>query len=135
MQPTHTALHKCVASVSDPRCRATGFCSQITAGSLLPLKAPVMRGTQLDIVARRGRLEVVLIYPPDAREISWQNGQPVQRPYRGPAQLRFEQDFSPDHDVRLAITSWAKASFEVLHATPPLHPGEMGRRPRVGGEH
>ena len=60
---------------------------QITAGSLLPLKAPVMRGTVLDIVARRGRLEVVLQYPPGATEISWQNGQPVQRPYRGPCQV------------------------------------------------
>ena len=61
---------------------------QITAGSLLPLKAPVMRGTVLDIVARRGRLEVVLQYPPGATEISWQAGQPVQRPYRGPSQVR-----------------------------------------------
>lgn len=31
---------------------------QITAGSLLPLKAPVMRGTVLDVMACRGRLEV-----------------------------------------------------------------------------
>ena len=61
---------------------------QITAGSLLPLKAPVMRGTVLDIVARRGHVEVVLAYPEDAKEISWQNGQPVQRPYRGPSQVR-----------------------------------------------
>ncbi len=33
-------------------------CLQITAGSLLPLKAPVMRGTVLDVMACRGRLEV-----------------------------------------------------------------------------
>lgn len=36
-------------------------------------------------------LQVVLTYSSDAKEINWQNGQPVQRPYRGPAQLRFEQ--------------------------------------------
>lgn len=30
---------------------------QITAGSLLPFKAPVLRGTVLDICAQRGRLE------------------------------------------------------------------------------
>lgn len=60
--------------------------------------------------------QVVLTYPPDAKEIFWQNGQPVQRPYRGPSQLRMEQDFSPAYDIRLAATSWAKAHFEVLHA-------------------
>lgn len=112
---THTALHKCQAVPGAPDERCVGFCSQITAGSLLPLKAPVMRGTVLDIVARRGRLEVVLNYPPDAKEISWHGGQPVQRPYRGPSQLRFEQDFSSDFDLRLAVTSWAKATFEVMH--------------------
>ena len=111
----HTALHKCLAVANFPDERCMGFCSQITAGSLLPLKAPVMRGTILDIVARRGSLEVVLHYPPDAKEISWYQGQPVQRPYRGPSQVRFEQNFSPNHDIRLAVTSWAKANFEVLH--------------------
>ncbi len=34
------------------------------------------------------------------------------------------QEFSPDYDVRLAVTSWAKAHFEVLHTTAyPLDPG------------
>ena len=74
-----------------------------------------MRGTVLDIVARRGHLQVVLHYPADAKEISWHNGQPVQRPYKGPSQLRFEQDFGADYDVKLAVTSWAKATFEVLN--------------------
>lgn len=60
--------------------------------------------------------QVVCCYPEDAREISWHNGQPVQRPYRGPRQLRFEQEFSDGHHVRLAITAWARAHFEVLHA-------------------
>lgn len=61
-------------------------------------------------------MQVVLAYPDDAKEISWQNGQPVHRPYRGPSQLRFEQDFPDDYDIRLAVTSWAKAHFEVLHS-------------------
>ncbi len=112
---THTALHKCQGVPDAPDERCVGFCSQITAGSLLPLKAPVMRGTILDITARRGRLEVILNYPKDAKEISWHNGHPVQRPYRGPSQLRFEQDFPDSYDVQLAVTSWAKATFEVLH--------------------
>jgi hypothetical protein len=112
---THTALHKCQGVPDAPDERCVGFCSQITAGSLLPLKAPVMRGTILDITARRGRLEVILNYPKDAKEISWHNGHPVQRPYRGPSQLRFEQDFPDNYDVQLAVTSWAKATFEILH--------------------
>jgi len=112
---THTALHKCQGVPDAPEDRCVGFCSQITAGSLLPLKAPVMRGTILDITARRGRLEIILNYPKDAKEISWHNGHPVQRPYRGPSQLRFEQDFPNTYDVQLAVTSWAKATFEVLH--------------------
>ncbi|KAL4428542.1 hypothetical protein ABPG75_002631 [Micractinium tetrahymenae] len=122
LPPSHTALHKCQAAFGCPQHRAQGFCSQITAGSLLPLKAPVMRGTLLDIVARRGHLEVILRYPPDAKEVSWQNGQPVQRPYRGPAQLRLEQDFAEGYDVRLAVTSWARAHFEVLHGGYSLDP-------------
>jgi hypothetical protein len=65
--------------------------------------------------ARTPCTQVVLAYPEDAKEISWQNGQPVHRPYRGPSQLRFEQDFPADYDIRLAVTSWAKAHFEVLH--------------------
>jgi hypothetical protein len=60
--------------------------------------------------------QVVLTYPADAKELNWHNGQPVQRPYRGPTQLRFEQDFPSDFEVRLAVTSWAKAHFEVLHS-------------------
>lgn len=115
MSPSHTALHKCLAVPGAPHQRCVGFCSQITAGSLLPLKAPVMRGTIVDILARRGHIEVVLMYPEDAKEIHWQNGQPIQRPYRGPSQLRFEQDFSADYDVKIAVTSWAKACFDILH--------------------
>lgn len=116
----HTTLHKCVSMLgSTPELcgepHAVGFCSQITAGSFLPLKVPVMRGTILDVVLRKGHFSVVLQYPEDAKEISWQNGQPVPRPYYGPPQLRFEQDFSTAYDVRLAATAWAKASFEVLH--------------------
>ena len=57
-QPTPTALHKCMSAPGCADHRAAGFCSQITAGSLLPLKAPVMRGTLVDLVARRGHIEV-----------------------------------------------------------------------------
>jgi hypothetical protein len=128
LEPSHTALHKNLAVPEAQRQRCTGFCSQITAGSLLPLKFPVMRGTVLDLVARRGRLQAVLQYPSDAKEITWQNGQAVQRPYRGPSQLRFELDFPDDHDVRLAVTAWAKAAFEVLHEPALPYPASSKTR-------
>lgn len=117
LQPTQTALHKTAAVVEEPSHRCTGFCSQITAGSLLPLKFPILRGTVIDLMAQRGRLEAILQYPPDAKEIHWQNGQPVQKAYCGPSELRFQLDFSDDCDVRLAGTAWAKACYEILHAT------------------
>ena len=112
---SHTMLHKMAADPEDENHRCTGFCSQITAGSLLPLKFPVMRGTIIDLIARRGHLQAVLQYPPDAKEIQWHNGQPVQKPYLGPNQLRFELDFCDEYDVRLAGTAWAKACYDVLH--------------------
>jgi hypothetical protein len=46
-------------------------------------------------------------------------------------QLRFEQDFPDDYDVRLAVTSWAKAHFEVLHCSHTPDPG-AGRARRCG---
>jgi hypothetical protein len=35
-----------------------------------------------------------------------------------------EQDFPATYDVRLALTSWAKAHFEVLHTGYGVDPGE-----------
>ncbi|GAB4814522.1 hypothetical protein N2152v2_001568, partial [Parachlorella kessleri] len=116
LELNHQALHKCLSAPEDADVRAIGFCSQITAGSLLPLKAPVMRGTVIDVLAWRGHMEVVLRYPEDAKEIAWHNGQPVRKPYRGPSELRLEQDFCDSYDLRLALTSWAKGAFDVLHS-------------------
>ena len=79
--------------------------------------------------------QVILTYPPDAKEISWHNGQPVQHPYRGPSQLRLEQDFGGGHDVRLAATCWAKGHFEVLHSLPyPLGPAWADAPVDAGGD-
>jgi len=115
LEPGHTVLHKCQAVPKTPDERCAGFCSQITAGSLLPVKVPIMRGCVLDIILRRGALHVLILYPPNAKEITWQGGQPVQRAYNGPTRLSFEQEFSDAYDVRLAVTSWAKASYDILH--------------------
>ena len=36
--------------------------------------------------------------------------------------LRFEVELGGQYDVKLALTSWAKGAFEVLHDLPPPPP-------------
>jgi hypothetical protein len=74
-----------------------------------------MKGTVLEIIARQGKLDVCLTYPQDAVQVEWHNGVAVEHPYRGPREVRFEQKYPEDYPVRLAITSWAKAQFDILH--------------------
>lgn len=52
----------------------------------------------------RGRLEILVQNPPDGQELYWHNTRTVPKPYKGPREVRFEQDFSPDHDIKLALT-------------------------------
>jgi hypothetical protein len=122
------ALHKCQqeerkferlsgGSLPDEQ-RPTGFCSSITVGSLLPFKTAIMKGSIVELLARRGRLEILVQNPPDGQELYWHNTRTVPKPYKGPREVRFEQDFSPDHYVKLALTSWAHGAFDVLHAAP-----------------
>lgn len=98
--------------------RPTGFCSSITVGSLLPFKTAIMKGSIVELLARRGRLEILVQNPPDGQELYWHNTRTVPKPYKGPREVRFEQDFSPDHDIKLALTSWAHGAFDVLHPAP-----------------
>jgi len=56
--------------------------------------------------------------PLDGQELYWHNTRTVPKPYKGPREIRFEQDFSPHHDVKLALTSWAHGAFDVLHLSP-----------------
>jgi hypothetical protein len=121
-QPSHTCLHKGDHAPGRGAERCSGFASAATAGSQLGVRVPVVRGTVLELLARRGRLEVLATYPPGATEASWRNGATVATPYRGPASLRFEVDFPDWYDVRLGATSWAKAQFDVLHAGFELDP-------------
>lgn len=116
LDPNQNSLHKTDSVRGDREQRCVGFCSQITAGSHLPVKVPIVRGTMVDLVARRGHIHIVLIYPKDAQEIKWnRDGHPVPSPYLGPKVLRFELDFPASYDVKLAVTCWAKASFDILH--------------------
>lgn len=128
------ALHKCLQEekkferVTQPlrdEERPTGFCSSITVGSMLPFKTAIMRGSVVELLARRGRLEVLVHNPPDGQELYWHNTRTVPKPYKGPAEVRFELDFSPHHHVRLALTSWAHGAFDVLHPAP--HSRLLGR--------
>ena len=115
LEHSHTSLHKCASLPGRPAAQSIGFCSAITAGSLLPLSVPIMKGTILEIIARQGKLDVCLTYPQDAVQVEWHNGVAVEHPYRGPREVRFEQKYPEDYPVRLAITSWAKAQFDILH--------------------
>lgn len=117
LEPNQNSLHKADAVKGERSQRCTGFCSQITAGSHLPVKVPVVRGTLVDLVASRGLAQIVLFYPNDAQEIKWnRDGHPVPAPYQGPRVLRFELEFADTYDVRLAVTCWAKASFDIVHS-------------------
>jgi hypothetical protein len=98
--------------------RPTGFCSSITVGSMLPFKTAIMKGSVVELLARRGRLEILVQNPPDGQELYWHNTRTVPKPYKGPREVRFEQDFLPHHDVKLALTSWAHGAFDVLHPAP-----------------
>jgi hypothetical protein len=122
LESNQNSLHKADAVKGDRSQRCTGFCSQITAGSHLPVKVPVVRGTMVDLVASRGLAQIVLFYPSDAQEIKWnRDGHPVPAPYQGPRVLRFELEFADTYDVKLAVTCWAKASFDVIHSSGTQH--------------
>lgn len=126
-QDDDKALHKChqeekkFEKLKGPLVdeqRPTGFCSSITVGSMLPFKTAIMKGSVVEMLARRGRLEILVQNPPDGQELYWHNTRTVPKPYKGPKEVRFEQDFSPDHDIKLALTSWAHGAFDVVHPAP-----------------
>lgn len=115
------ALHTQMADPLDESARAVGFCSNITAGSCLPYRVPVMVGTIIEIVARRGLVQILMVNQPGAQEMQWHNNQAVPRVYRGPSRVHFEMEFPSHYDVRLAATLWAKASFDILQSVPGLN--------------
>lgn len=118
----HSTLHKMTTPPERDAELPAGFSSQITAGSNLAIKVSVMRSSVVELLARRGRLEVLLHNRRGEKEMHWINGHPVSRLYRGPETLRFEVELGGDYDVKLALTSWAKGAFEILHDLPPPPP-------------
>lgn len=115
LQDHAKALHKCHSTPNNER--PAGFCSSITVGSQLPIKVPVMKGSVVEVVARRGRVEFLITNPPDGQELYWHNTRTMPKPYKGPLEFRLEQDFPDTYDIKLALTSWALGAFDVLHPT------------------
>jgi len=115
VQERKKALHKCLVETENHLC--VGFCSEITVGSQLPFRCPVVKGTIVEIMIKNGRADFVVINPSDGWNVRWENDRRVHSQYRGPSEIKFSQNFSDDYDVKLALTAWAKADFDVLHTT------------------
>mmetsp|Transcript_18747 Transcript_18747/g.52635 ORF Transcript_18747/g.52635 Transcript_18747/m.52635 type:complete len:293 (-) Transcript_18747:308-1186(-) len=106
------ALHKCCSCKDYPQSisRATGFCSAITTGSNLPVRIPLVKGSDIEILCWPTRVEFIITQPTEgAVEIVWQNDDLTPKPYKGPRQLRFELELTGNEPYKLALTCWAKA--------------------------
>eukprot|EP00210_Caulerpa_lentillifera_P007495 g7161.t1 len=115
LQERKKALHKCLTETDQVLC--VGFCSQITVGSQLPFRCPVVKGTIVEISIDNGRADFLVLNPSDGWDVRWKNDRRVHSQYRGPGEIRFSQEFPREFDVKLALTAWAKADFDVLHTT------------------
>lgn len=124
LQDQPKALHKCFECQNGVR--PSGFCSAITVGSLLPVKLPLMRGSVVEILLSKSRLSYIVTNPPNGTEMTWHNAVTVPKPYKGPREFRFETDLdSGEVPMKLAITCWARAQFDVLHHHLPYDSGEL----------
>ncbi|KXZ56975.1 hypothetical protein GPECTOR_1g880 [Gonium pectorale] len=117
MQDQPKALHKCQTNKMDER--ATGFSSAITVGSLLPARLPIMKGTVVEVLVTPREISFIITNPEDGSEMIWQNNSTVSRPYKGPRELRLQLPFTYTTPVKLAVTAWQRAAFDVLHTLTP----------------
>lgn len=62
--------------------RPSGFCSAITVGSVLPVRLPLMRGSIVEILASRDRLQYIVSNPPNGMEMTWHNTITIPKPYK-----------------------------------------------------
>ncbi|GMH32463.1 hypothetical protein BSKO_00297 [Bryopsis sp. KO-2023] len=114
LQERKKALHKCLTETGGMLC--VGFCSQITVGSQLPFKVPVVKGTIVEMIVQDGKASFMVMNPSDGWDVRWENDRRVHSQYRGPGDIHFVQEFPRAADVKLALTAWAKADFDVMHA-------------------
>ncbi|GLC38665.1 hypothetical protein PLESTB_000457800 [Pleodorina starrii] len=113
MQDQTKALHKCMPNAADER--ATGFSSAITVGSLLPARLPIMKDTVVEILVTPREISFIVTNPEDGAEMVWQNNSTVSRAYKGPRELRLQLPNTYQGPVKLAVTAWQRAAFDVLH--------------------
>lgn len=119
LQDQPKTLHKC-DSEGDGDIHSVGFCSSITVGSQLSQQVPLMKGSTVEMLARRGHLEVLITHPANGQVLYWASSKTSSKPYRGPLEMQLEQRFSTNYDVKLALTSWALGAFDVLHCESEL---------------
>lgn len=58
--------------------------------------------------------------------------------YRGPGDIQFAQEFSKSIDLKLALTAWAKADFDVMHTcghTASICSARNLLEEEIGGSH
>lgn len=114
LQERKKALHKCLTETGGTLC--VGFCSQITVGSQLPFKVPVVKETIVEMLVQEGKATFMIMNPSDGWDVRWENDRRVHSEFRGPGDIHFVQEFPRGTDVKLALTAWAKADFDVMHA-------------------
>lgn len=109
------ALHQCREAAGEAPA-AVGFSSTMTLHSQLPVAAAVLHGSVVEVAAARGVLRAWITHPADAQETYWarDSSRPKRKPYRGPRRLALQLHYDAAHDVRLAMTAWAKAKFDFF---------------------
>lgn len=118
LQESNKALHKSMQSEEGDR--AVGFHSAITVGSLLPARMPLMKGSEVEVLATASYVEFIVTNPADGNEMLWQQNNTVSRPYKGPPEMRLHIPYAFKGPIKLAVTAWHRAAFDVLHAQEQL---------------
>ncbi len=80
LQDQPKALHKCYSDAEGNR--PSGFYSAITIGSMLPVKLPLIRGSVVEILASKDRLDLIVTHPRAGSELTWKNAVTVPTAYK-----------------------------------------------------
>jgi len=120
LQEKGKSMHKCEECPCGDR--SAGFASSITVGSTLPIKVPLMRGSVIEILAMKHRLEFMISNPQGGMEMVWHNTHTVPKAYKGPSEMHFDHPLQSTKPLKLAATCWARASVDVLHVPGPGKP-------------
>eukprot|EP00803_Ostreobium_quekettii_P001219 evm.model.scf_295.2 EVM.evm.TU.scf_295.2 scf_295:15221-17402(+) len=80
LQERSEALHKCLKETGNAFC--VGFCAQITVGSQLPFRVPVVKGTVVELLVQTGKAQFTVENPTDTWEARWENKHRIHTEYR-----------------------------------------------------